>query len=400
MTVMRVVTSAAALILLPTLVHAEAGHGRDVAPTVGTSAVVGGTDAPLGKWPDAAAMLFDGQQACTGTLIAPTVVLTAGHCDDTALTSILVGTASLNRSADGETLPIVRRVVLQEADMTVVVLGSPSRFPPRAIASGWASADITNGAAVEIVGYGATDKNASQFKDALQEAASTITDFDCSVKAGCDMNELGAGGNGIDSCNGDSGGPLYLLTDYGNFLVGVTSRAYGDATDPCGEGGIYGRPDKLVAQIEQAAGVAVTHGPEPTFEPLNAIRGDAGETQIIDNDPKTTDHTYALTTPPTMGTAKVRDDGRIRVCLSPTAQPGNNDFLVVTVADKATPTRSIAVKVPIGIASNEPTSGECDVDAFSAGDDDGGGCCQSGRSAGGALPLSLFVLVALRRRRR
>ena len=35
--------------------------------------------------------------------------------------------------------------------------------------------------------------------------------------------ELGAGGMGIDTCPGDSGGPLYLPTDFGTFLAGVTS---------------------------------------------------------------------------------------------------------------------------------------------------------------------------------
>ncbi len=397
---MRAVACAVALILVPALVHAEADRDAVTQLATGeTAEVVGGTNAPLGKWPDAAAILFGGSQACTGTLIAPTVVITAGHCNDDALTSVLVGTASLDRSSDGEILQVARRIVIQEADMTVVVLAQASRFAPRALATGWVRSDIKNGASVAIVGYGAIDRNASQGKAELQEAMSTITDFDCSTKAGCELNELGAGGDGIDSCNGDSGGPLYLVTSYGNFLVGVTSRAYADATDPCGEGGIYGRPDLLLKQIEQAAGVPVGHGPEPTNEPaLVAVRGDAGETQLVANDPKGTEHTFTLTTPPAMGTAKVREDGRIRVCMNQQATPGDTDSLVVTVADKADPTRSLAVRVPVGVASNDASDDGCEVDAF--GDDDGGGCCSSARSAGGALPLSLFVLVALRRRRR
>jgi endonuclease G len=397
---MRAVTFAA-LVLIPSFAAAENGGGTETVTPTGTSGVVGGTDAPLGKWPDAAAILFDGQQGCTGTLIAPNVALTAGHCNDTSLTSILVGTNSLNRVADGEVLPVAQRIEAPNADVTVLVLGQASQFAPRAVATGWARFDIKNGASVAIVGYGAIDRNASQGKAELQEALSTITDFDCSIMPGCDVNELGAGGGGIDSCNGDSGGPLYLVTEYGEFLVGVTSRAYSNATDPCGEGGIYGRPDQIIDFIDQAAGVRVARAPEPTADRIEAIRGAGGETLIAANDPKSDSHTFTLTTPPTMATAKVREDGRVRVCVNKDAVPGDsNDSLVVTVTDTKDPTRTVPVKIAIAVGINEPEDG-CDVDAFESDGEDGGGCCDSGgRGAAGALPLSLFVLLVLRRRRR
>src|SRR5262245_9321505 len=43
------------------------------------SAIVGGTTAHPGEWPDAVAVLGS-SGSCSGTLIAPDVVLTAGHC--------------------------------------------------------------------------------------------------------------------------------------------------------------------------------------------------------------------------------------------------------------------------------------------------------------------------------
>lgn len=392
----------AALIAVPAVGYGENDGRPEPVPIEKTATpVVGGTDAPLGKWPDAAGILFSGSVGCTGTLIAETVALTAGHCESSDLTGILVGTNSLNRTADGEVLNVTRRVVLGGADITVLVLGQASRFEPRPIASGWARFDIKNGAPVAIVGYGATTRQGGGNKAELQEAMSTITDFNCSVKAGCDQNELGAGGNGIDSCFGDSGGPLYLVTSYGDFLVGVTSRGYSDANDPCGEGGIYGRPDLLVAEIETAAGRAVAHGPEPTAERVVAIRGDAGETSIVANDPKGTSHSFTLTTPPARATAVVREDGRVRVCVNADAPPGDSDSFVVTVADKADPTRAIQTKVGIAVAENEPVDGPCDPNAFDDGGGDGG-CCDSGRGGiSGSATLSLFVvLVVLRRRRR
>lgn len=368
--------------------------------------VVGGTNAPAGKWPDVAAMLFDGQQACTGTLIAPNVVITAGHCDDTSLTTVLIGTNSLNDPGAGETIAVAKRVQFPNSqsteDLTVVVLESKSKFPPRAIATGWARIDVLNGKAVQIVGYGAVDVNASQFKPELQEAASTITDANCTLRTSdCNASvspggELAAGGMGIDSCNGDSGGPLYLLTDYGTFLVGVTSRGYTTSTEPCGDGGIYVRPDKVIDQLETMAGVALTRGPEPQFDELSTTGGDAAETKIDANDPRSDSHSFELTTPPASGTARVRDDGAVRVCTNATPSPVA-DQLVVTITDKQDTTRKLAVTIPIAVAPGTATG--CDVDAFSEGD---GGCCDSGhggRGAAGSLALAGIVLLAIRRRR-
>ncbi len=391
------------LLLVPAIATADSArpaHDSTPPPPATTVApVVGGENAPSGRWPDAAAVLFGGQQACSGTLIAPTVAITAGHCDDASLDKILVGTTSLARPSDGETLSVTKRVELTQNDITVLVLGQASRFEPRAIASGWASFDIANGAPVEIVGYGAIDNNANQYIDDLQEAQASITDFDCTIESGCDQFELGAGGNGIDSCNGDSGGPLYLLTDYGDFLVGVTSRAYNDATAPCGGGGIYGRPDQVLTQIETAAGVPVTHGPEPTAEPVIAVRGDAGETTIDTNDPKSDQHTFEIVTPPAMGTAAVRDDGRVRVCANLDATPGN-DSLTVEVTDANDTSRHLQVVVPISLAVNQSDGSDCDVNAFEDGGA-GGGCCEtsSGGHPAGLLPLVLGVVFGLRRRR-
>jgi uncharacterized protein (TIGR03382 family) len=399
---MRAVPVALALTFLPGAVTAENnGTPQPVVPHDTAEEVIGGTDAPLGKWPDTAAVLFNGQQACTGTLIAPTVALTAGHCNDSSLNSILVGTNSLTRVQDGEILNVTKRIPLPQNDTLVLVLDKASRFAPRALGTGWAKFDIVNGGMVQVVGYGTINASGSQGTNIMKEATTTITDFDCSFKPGCGNFEIGAGGMGIDTCPGDSGGPLYLLTSYGNFVIGVTSRAYSNATQPCGQGGIYGRPDLLVDQIEAAAGVPITKGPEPALEePLIAIRGSAGESRVVSNDPKGTSHTFAIVTQPAKGQAAMATDGTIRVCVNPDAIPGDTESVVVSVTDAANPMRSVTKRLTISVAANEPVTGACDPTAFGS-DGDGGGCCDSGGSgAGGSALLSLFALVALRRRRR
>src|ERR1051326_3652432 len=154
-----------------------------VAAVAGPAPVVGGSDAPIGKWRDVAAV-YDGssgtdQQVCSGTLIAPTIAITAGHCNEGGLVldNILVGTNSLANPDAGETLPIAQGIEYPSSqtseDVTVLVLGRASRFAPRAIATGWARLDIANGAKVSLVGYRAVDKEANTPIDALQEADAT-----------------------------------------------------------------------------------------------------------------------------------------------------------------------------------------------------------------------------------
>jgi hypothetical protein len=176
----------------------------------------------------------------------------------------------------------------------------------------------------------------------------------------------------------------------------VTSRSYSDATFACSEGGIYERPDKIVDWIEQQAGVPVARGPEPSADPLTIAAGSGGESAIDPNDPKSSDHGFAIATPPAHGQAKVRDDGRVRVCIDPAAT--GSDSVTVAVTDSHTSQRTLDITIPIAITAGEATT-PCDVGAFSVGED-GGGCCDAGQGAGASvIPLSIAVAALLRRRR-
>jgi len=397
------------LLAVPAVAFAEDG-GKTTQPhaTADTNkAVIGGAVAPAGKWPDCAAIMYSGQQECTGTLIAPNVVMTAGHCviGGPAPDHVLVGAPNLTRPQEGEMLAVMKAIEYPSSqtsiDVGILLLSqSATKVTPRTIGSGWERFEIKNADSVQIAGWGATDKQAMVYPDDQMEATTTITDFNCTTSLGCNTlakpdGEMGVGGMGIDTCPGDSGGPVYLTTDAGTFVIGVTSRSYDNATVACSEGGIYERPDKIVDWIDMVTGVKVARGPEPTAEPIMVVQGDAGETQIMHNDPKPgVDHSYEITKPPGYATAKVRDDGLVRVC----AMKGviGADTMEVTVSDKSDPDRKLVVKIPVLIADGSPPD-ECDVNAFGG---DSGGCCDTRRSASGSLPLSLVVLLVLRRRRK
>jgi uncharacterized protein (TIGR03382 family) len=348
--------------------------------------------------------MWSGEQECTGTLIAPNVVITAGHCVlGGAPNGVLVGASALSRASEGETLKVMKWYEYPSSqssvDVGILVLDHDSKFAPRPIATGWARADIKNGAAIELVGFGTTDRNGTVSTDDLMEAPTTITDYNCAESSGCNAaarpdGELGAGGMGIDTCPGDSGGPLYLLTDYGSFLAGVTSRSYDNARYYCSEGGIYGRADKVFDWIQEKTGAKLLGGPTPEAMPIMATRGNPGETTITDNDPKSDAHTYAVTTPPQYGRAAVSEGGVLRVCANKDVV--GMDAVTVTVTDKNDATRSVALTVPINIVNGD-AGDDCDPEAFG---DDGGGCCSASRDASGSISLAAFVLLVLRRRRR
>lgn len=408
---MRLVRALLACSLLPAAT--TLAYGKDDAPVPVSSTtdphVIGGQNAMAGKWPDVAAILFpelDGDQPlCTGTLVAPTIVLTAGHCYD-ALDppfpdNVLIGASSLARPGDGETIAIKRGVPYPSADTTfdlaVLVLARASSRTPRKIVTGWARLDLVNDAAISLVGFGAINMDGDQFVNELQEASSSITDVDCSTSPGCNAaaqpaGELGAGGMGIDTCPGDSGGPLYLTTSYGALLAGVTSRSYDNAQFACSEGGIYVRPDKVLDWIEQQAGVPIARGPEPEAQAIVATRGNGGNTKISVNDPRSDAHSFAITAPPAHGMANVRSDGAVRVCVDPTAAPGD-DELTITITDTKHAGRALPITIPVQIKDGTPAP-ICSLDDF-----DSGGCNSRGRS-GGAIPLTIGVLLLILRRRR
>lgn len=400
--------------LLPLVARAEIDHHADrTHAAMDATPVIGGSNAPYGKWPDVAAVNLGGQQECTGTLIAPNIVITAGHCNDPAgaIDSVLIGTDSLANKDKGETIRVMKTIEYPNSqrtmDVSILVLEKASTREPRKIASGWAALDIKNGAPVAIVGYGAVDRagpvdfdHDEQYVNELQEATTTITDADCTLNAdnGClasvmPRGELGAGGMGVDTCPGDSGGPLYLLTDYGTFLAGVTSRSYDDAMYWCSEGGIYVRPDKITSWIEEVTGTSIARGPEPTVPRLlTAVRGHAAEAMIEANDPKSEKHDYAISAMPKYAKAAINSDGHLRVCTDPGVVA--KDMLDITITDKNDATRALTYTVALDITDGEPAD-SCDVN-----DLDSGGCCDSRRSAGGSIPLGIGVLLLLRRRRR
>lgn len=292
--------------------------------------IVGGTESAEGAWPDVGGLYMGDLFACTSVLIAPDVLLTAAHCFGSpyAAKRVVLDTTDLAGS-DGVVVDVLEGWVYPEPfdtyDIAVFVLAEPAPVAHRPLLLDCLVDDyLVEGAKVTIAGFGATDDFARQTTTLLHEATTTVTDPACDRReAGCNLDvaptgELVAGGDGVDSCVGDSGGPLYLHTPSGVYLAGITSRAALPASTPCGSGGIYVRADAVADWVEEVTGRTldrpvcdgVNRPPRPTAGELVVPHGGVGHTVVEPGDPNPDDtHTFEIVDDGVVNEVEIDGDG-------------------------------------------------------------------------------------------
>jgi hypothetical protein len=188
------------------------------------------------------------------------------------------------------------------------------------------------------------------------------------------------------------------MTDRGDYLAGVTSRAYAGVSQnaPCRDGGIYVRPDAVIKWIERKAKVELDRpqcnfAPEPTAEPIVTGRGDTGFTTVFHNDPDDfhKSYTYEIVQQPEHGEATVNAEGEVE--FSPKKGFAGEDFLTVRVTDDGSKYEAsgpewaeLDVNVTVGSgAALSAGAGQC-------------GCSNSGKPVG--LLWLAPLMLAVRRR--
>jgi secreted trypsin-like serine protease len=225
-------------------------------------AVVGGHAS--GPRPYVAYITIDKAFACTGTLVSPTTIVTAGHCSSITgvaeptpigqpgqLIDVTLGSNKIDDPA-GEH-PAVSQVIVQDDylftngssnDVALLKLATPSAQTPVKIAGSGEESSWAPGTLATIAGFGVTTEGGDQ-PDVLQEAQVPITTDAYATQAygtGYDPVTMIAAGfpqGGVDTCQGDSGGPLLVNAPGGLRLVGDTS--FGDGCAQPGKPGVYGR---------------------------------------------------------------------------------------------------------------------------------------------------------------
>lgn len=376
--------------------------------------VVGGEVVPAGKWDDAVGVVFfDSYVGCTGTLIGPRVVLTAGHCVNSyPVTSVLVGNKNWIM-AEGELIDVLEQIEYPGSQMSydvgLLLLARDAPYAPRAIGMDCVLADLRDGVEVQIVGYGLTNETGTGFNTVMHEAPTTVLDANCDqniidgIASGCHANirpggEIAAGGHGTDACFGDSGGPLYLETDAGTFVVGVTSRTFlgVNPSFPCRDGGIWVRPDAIVDWIESEIGQrkitypSCNEAPEASVDDIVTAEGQPGSAVVSVDDPDGDDSLATVTVVEDPEHGSVSVDGHA-LTYTPDAGFVGADGFTVEVADVGTGKLRTGAPIPIEL----DVAVQVDA-ADDAGGGEGAGCgCASPIGPASGAPAGMWTLAGL-----
>jgi trypsin len=212
------------------------------------SSVVGGSRADPAQWPFAVAIFRKGHMHCSGSVIGPTKVLTAGHCVDgfdLANFQVIVGRPTLRDTSVGQAIGVTSGSVHPDFEQTglhdvaVLNLAQPAGVTPVAVATpDQNNATTAAGAQLQVAGYGATNPFGTRLSGFLKSTVEQVRPETRCLKAytrdlfasesmicalGARRPKAGRFKIHSSACSGDSGGPLVAGTAIGPVEVGTVS---------------------------------------------------------------------------------------------------------------------------------------------------------------------------------
>jgi secreted trypsin-like serine protease len=251
---------------------------------------------PATDYPATAGLRFNGITSgvtCSGTLIAPSWVMTAAHCVKTIGTTepskwtAHFGAADLNVAGAGDTYSVVEvhahpdwnatTLRLGFGDIALLKLGREvTTIAPVALHR----STVPAGTTLSLVGFGratATPTSADQLSGILRAGENTTiacssVPFDATRPSILDERSLCFDAESDPgSCERDSGGPAYVGSGATLEVAGVVSGARDTNVGACGKYSIFAAVSRELAFIDSVAGTK----PRSTG-PSETAAGDAG----------------------------------------------------------------------------------------------------------------------------
>jgi secreted trypsin-like serine protease len=256
-------------------------------------AVVGGQSAEPGSFPWMAYVLDvrgDDAGQCSGTVVAPDLVLTAGHCAENMQTGVLneasgyqvvTGNVDWNAAETERQVSGVTRVIACSCfdrgtdigDVALLELSTPTSAPAVTFAS-----SPRGGTKALLAGWGKTHYNQEAPVEQLQWAPTVVQPAErCEREAppfspASQICVMDTPTRQTGACHGDSGGPLLVAAPSavgGMVQIGVTDHGYGECatTSPS----VFTRVDAISAWVRGWAQALASAPPVSTSLPADTV---------------------------------------------------------------------------------------------------------------------------------
>lgn len=225
-----------------------------------------------------------GSFLCTGVVVSPHVVLTAGHCVPDGVTMKAYGGANLIAAGVNDFLPATATFAHPSFDASnpqhgydlgAVVLRDPYDAAAPLPMNRTALVIAELGSAVRVIGYGVSNATTQQGAGQRRTAMVGLDGFNGLF--------LSLGDNTHGTCNGDSGGPALMRLFGREFIIGVTS--FGPV--PCNGVSTDTRLDTLIEFVDGVVAMVdpsssppdagmLADNPPPGIDPGAPERSDSG----------------------------------------------------------------------------------------------------------------------------